>query len=91
MPTPFGWVSGNGTLLVLASAIMLGCTSIRTRTIEKGDVTMTEEQFAAHVEHVFRYHNRVMNDVGVVGIDLGPARRVTPAPTLPKKKHFREG
>lgn len=41
---------------------MAGCTSIRTRTLEKGDVTMTEEQFAAHVEHVFRYHNKVMND-----------------------------
>lgn len=24
---------------------------------------MTEEQFAAYVEHVFRYHNRVMSDL----------------------------
>jgi hypothetical protein len=40
-----------------------GCTSIRTSTLEAGDVTMTKEQFAAHIEHVFRYHNGVMDDL----------------------------
>jgi hypothetical protein len=57
-----GW-KRKGALLALGAAIAFGCTSIRTRTLEKGDVTMTKDQFAAHFERVFRYHNGVMNDL----------------------------
>lgn len=43
--------------------VVVGCTSVHTRTRELGDVQMSQAQFAAQFEHVFRYHNRVMNEL----------------------------
>lgn len=39
------------------------CTTVRTRTLDQGDVSMSEAEFAAQVERVFRYHNRIMNEL----------------------------
>ncbi|WP_139556727.1 hypothetical protein [Methylotetracoccus oryzae] len=57
-------------MLAIGAAIVFGCTSIRTRTLEKGDVTMTKEQFATQFERVFRYHNSVMNNLINVSAEL---------------------
>jgi hypothetical protein len=70
MHMPLHEWAGKGTLVALGAAIVFGCTSIRTRTLEQGDVTMTKEQFAAHFERVFRYHNGVMNDLISSSADL---------------------
>lgn len=40
-----------------------GCTDVTTRVAGGGKVVMTREEFAEYVEHVFRYHNQVMNDL----------------------------
>jgi hypothetical protein len=53
----------RGALVALLPAVISGCTAIRTSTLEQGEVTMTQEQFAAHFERVFRYHNSIMNDL----------------------------
>jgi hypothetical protein len=68
------WVSGYGIIVTVLALTLTSCTSVRTRTLERGAVTMTEQQFAAYVEHVFRYHNKVMNDLinaSVNASDLG--------------------
>ncbi len=55
---PWPWAFSVSLAIVLT-----GCTEVRTRTLEQGDVTMTQQQFAAHVERVFRYHNKVTSDL----------------------------
>lgn len=49
-------------LIATLADMLAACSSVRTRTVDRGEVIMTREEFAAHVEHVFRYHNQVMND-----------------------------
>jgi hypothetical protein len=56
-------------LPVPLTLLLTGCTEVRTRTLDQGNVTMTQQQFAAHVERVFRYHNRVMSDLIDVNTD----------------------
>ena len=39
------------------------CSNIHTKTPEGISITMTEGEFAAYVEHVFRHHNKVYSDL----------------------------
>ncbi|CAL1240520.1 hypothetical protein [Candidatus Methylocalor cossyra] len=43
------------------------CTTVTTHTASGKKLVMSQEQFSRYVEHVFRYHNRVMNQL----IDAG--------------------
>jgi hypothetical protein len=43
--------------------MLTACSTVRTRTLQGGTVSMTEAQFAAHFEHVFRYHNRITSEL----------------------------
>ena len=49
----------------LASGLLWlsACTGVHTKTPEGISITMTEAEFAAYVEHVFRHHNKVYNDL----------------------------
>ena len=60
-------------MLVIAAALLcVACTLIYTKTPDGAPVLMNEEQFAAYVEHVFRYHNSVVNEsLFVIPGDLG--------------------
>ncbi|MGI2324025.1 MULTISPECIES: hypothetical protein [Methylococcus] len=51
------------SIALLTGSVLTGCMSIRTRTPEGGDVTMNEREFATYVEHVFRHHNRVLDEL----------------------------
>jgi uncharacterized protein YceK len=51
------------TLILTGAIFLAGCSTIRTRTPEGDAVTMNEAEFAAYVEHVFRHHNNVVNDL----------------------------
>ncbi|MGY6217493.1 hypothetical protein ACW73L_20245 [Methylolobus aquaticus] len=42
---------------------LAACDSVRTRTLEEGEVNMSQAQFAAQFERVFRYHNRITNEL----------------------------
>ncbi|MDD2768408.1 MAG: hypothetical protein PHT19_06720 [Methylococcus sp.] len=42
---------------------LAACTTISTRTPEGDQVTMNEKEFAIYVEHVFRHHNHVLNEL----------------------------
>lgn len=66
-------------MLVAAGLLLLtACTTVRTKTPEGEAVTMTEAEFSAYVEHVFRHHNRVynelINDLSMVEEDEGGKR-----------------
>lgn len=50
-------------LAVLLGPGLYGCATVHTRTLDQGDVNMTEAEFAAQVERVFRYHNKIMNEL----------------------------
>lgn len=56
-------VIGRALALFGMFFILASCSSIRTRTPEGEAVTMTESEFAAYVEHVFRHHNRVYSEL----------------------------
>jgi hypothetical protein len=43
--------------------LLAACDSVRTRTLEEGEVNMSRAQFAAQFERVFRYHNRITNEL----------------------------
>jgi hypothetical protein len=43
--------------------LLTSCGSVRTRTLEQGEVNMSQAQFAAQFERVFRYHNRITNEL----------------------------
>jgi hypothetical protein len=49
-----------GSVMLLA---MEACTSIHTRTLEQGETQMSQAQFAKQFERVFRYHNRITNQL----------------------------
>jgi hypothetical protein len=51
------------SIALLTGIVLAGCTAIKTRTPEGSDVTMNEKEFAAYVEHVFRHHNQVLNEL----------------------------
>jgi hypothetical protein len=49
---------------ILAAALSLvGCSTITTRMASGKKLVMSQEEFAKYVEHVFRYHNQVMNEL----------------------------
>ncbi len=74
----------RGATALAGLLLMTACTTVRTKTPEGEAVTMTESEFAAYVEHVFRHHNRVynelINDLSMVEDNEGP----NPAPELLK-------
>jgi hypothetical protein len=43
--------------------VLTACTTIQTSTPEGQSVTMTEAEFSAYVERVFRHHNKVYNEL----------------------------
>jgi hypothetical protein len=45
-------------LMTLAS-----CTTVTTHKSSGEEITMTHEEFAKYVEHVFRYHNQIMAEL----------------------------
>jgi len=47
------------TLLALLSS----CSTVTTRKSTGEEITMTQEEFAKYVEHVFRYHNQIMAEL----------------------------
>jgi len=49
--------------LLLLLAYLAACTTVTTRKSTGEEVTMTQEEFAKYVEHVFRYHNQVMAEL----------------------------
>jgi hypothetical protein len=49
-------------LVIAAPLLCVACAWVYTKTPDGGPVLMNEVQFAAYVEHVFRYHNRVVNE-----------------------------
>lgn len=49
--------------VLIGALLFAGCSGIRTKTPEGVSVTMNEAEFAAYVEHVFRHHNNVVNDL----------------------------
>jgi hypothetical protein len=51
------------TMILVGAIAIGGCSGIRTKTPEGESVTMNEAEFAAYVEHVFRHHNNVVNDL----------------------------
>ncbi len=50
-------------LLWLLVAVLPGCSTITTHDSAGEAVTMSQEEFAQYVEHVFRYHNQVMSEL----------------------------
>lgn len=58
---------GPATLRRLAlfalALVLAGCMTITTHTAGGKKMVMTQEEFADYVEHVFRYHNQVMNSL----------------------------
>ncbi|WP_228720071.1 hypothetical protein [Methylococcus geothermalis] len=55
--------TGIVSIALFTGIILAGCSTIRTRTPEGSDVTMNEKEFAVYVEHVFRHHNRILNEL----------------------------
>ena len=53
----------RGVMATVGLLLLAACTTVRTKTPEGEAVTMTEAEFAAYVEHVFRHHNRVYNEL----------------------------
>ena len=51
------------TVVLATATLFVGCSTIRTETPEGEAVAMNEAEFAAYVEHVFRHHNSVVNDL----------------------------
>lgn len=50
---------------------LLGCISITTHSADGKTLVMSQDEFAKYVEHVFRYHNQVMNDLIEAAEDRG--------------------
>lgn len=50
-------------ILLTAVVLFAGCSTVRTKTPAGESVSMTEAEFAAYVEQVFRHHNAVVNDL----------------------------
>ncbi|QSA95729.1 hypothetical protein [Methylococcus sp. EFPC2] len=48
---------------LIGVALLSACTTIRTKTPLGATIDMTEEEFAAYLEHVFRHHNKVVDDL----------------------------
>ena len=60
------------TLLILLLGVSLaGCTTVRVRYPDGSLKSMSRESFAAYTEAVFRFHNRVVNDVIVASSLFG--------------------
>jgi hypothetical protein len=60
-----GCISASA-LRILAAAlgfILAACSSIKTHTPDGQTWVMSEAEFSAYVEHVFRYHNQVVNSL----------------------------
>jgi hypothetical protein len=49
--------------ICVAALSLAGCQTITTHTANGEKLVMTQEEFAKYVEHVFRYHNQVMNEL----------------------------
>ena len=60
--------------VLVAVMVLSACTTVRPRYPDGRLVTMTRAEFAAYTERVFRYHNRVVNELILsVGLaDGGP-------------------
>ena len=62
------WKSNAWKLIYPISTVMVGalvcvaCSSVHTKTPDGVPVSMSEQEFAAYVEHVFRHHNNVVNE-----------------------------
>lgn len=49
--------------LCLAALVLAGCSSVQVRHPDGHSEYQSRDEFAAYVERVFRYHNRVVNDL----------------------------
>jgi hypothetical protein len=47
----------------LLAAALAGCGTVTTHTPGGKELVMSQEEFGKYVERVFRYHNRVMNEL----------------------------
>lgn len=48
-------------IIVCGAFYCLACSSVHTKTPEGDSILMSEEEFSAYAERVFRHHNRVVN------------------------------
>ena len=60
-PTTIGHFR-NLTLFISSTLLCVGCSSIHTKTPEGKPILMSEADFAAYFERVFRHHNTVVNE-----------------------------
>jgi len=50
-------------LAFLGALPLVACSTIHTKTPQGAAVDMNEAEFAAYLEHVFRHHNKVADDL----------------------------
>ncbi len=63
-PRPGGHRAGvAGLILAVAAALTTSCSSVQVRYPDGSIETRSRADFKAYVEQVFRYHNRVVNDL----------------------------
>ncbi len=51
------------TMLITVALLDVACSQIHTKTPDGRPVVMNQEEFSAYVEHVFRHHNNVANEL----------------------------
>jgi hypothetical protein len=51
------------TAIFVVALSCVGCSTITTHTASGKKLVMSQEEFSKYVEHVFRYHNQVMNEL----------------------------
>jgi len=51
------------TMLFTVALLSVACSQIHTKTPDGKPVVMDQEEFSAYVEHVFRHHNTVVNQL----------------------------
>ena len=50
-------------MLFTVALLSVACSQIHTKTPDGKPVVMDQEEFSAYVEHVFRHHNTVVNQL----------------------------
>lgn len=70
-----------GAVCSTLAAALAACSTVQVRYPDGTTAYHGREQFAAYVEHVFRYHNRVLNDL-IMATALAPAGDEPSDPTL---------
>jgi hypothetical protein len=65
------WSLGERLGTAVAAAFLSGCAAITAHTADGKALVMSQDDFGKYVEHVFRYHNQVMNDLIEAAEDRG--------------------